>query len=268
MTPAASARYEVTFSEAARREHQEDDVIHPESAGLLDLTAFVSCYNEAAFIVRTLDDVCEALGRLELRFEIVVIDDCSSDGSAELVRRYIQAHPDIRIVLRRNLVNKGLAQNYIDGAFIGKGRYYKLFCGDNTEPVESIVEICRHIGEADMIIPNYISVEGKSRLRQWLSRAYTAVVNVVSGNRMTYYNGLPLHLRYNVMRWHPNTRGFGFQADIVCMLLDSGATHLEVSVPAMNRAESRALTVKNFLSVGHTLADIAIRRIASWFYGR
>jgi hypothetical protein len=46
------------------------------------------------------------------------------------------------------------------------------------------------------------------------------------------------------MRWHPNTRGFGFQADIICMLLEHGATYLEVSVPAINRVDSRALTWK------------------------
>ena len=70
------------------------------------------------------------------------------------------------------------------------------------------------------------------------------------------------------MRWHPNTRGFGFQADIICMLLDQGATHMEIEVEAINRAQSRALTVKNVLSVGHTLLDILVRRAANRVYRR
>jgi hypothetical protein len=41
------------------------------------------------------------------------------------------------------------------------------------------------------------------------------LVNLVTGNRLHYYNGLAVHLGHNVMRWHPNTRGFGFQADIL-----------------------------------------------------
>lgn len=267
-TPGAPA-YEFTLSAASLRDHREEVLLRPELRDTtLDLTCFVSCYNETAYIVQTLADITGALHQLGLSFEIIVVDDCSTDDSAARVRAYIAAHPDERIILRRNLVNRGLAQNYIDAAFLGKGRHYKLFCGDNTEPPESIARICRHIGKADIIIPHYVSVEGKSGARKLLSGAYTGLVNLVSGNAVPYYNGLAIHMRYNVMRWHPNTRGFGFQADIICMLLDQGATYVEVDVEAINRTESRALTVKNFLSVAHTLLDILIRRLARSFYSR
>lgn len=263
-----AAPYEFVLSESIRRERCMEELLHPETAGQLDLSAYISCYNERDHILQTLDDVRQALSELGAAFEIIVIDDCSSDGSAELAAAYIREHPGERIMLRRNLVNRGLAQNYIDGAFLARGKYYKLFCGDNTEPRESIKKICSRLGEADMIIPNYSFVEGKSGFRQFLSGAYTGLVNLVSGNRLSYYNGLAVHLRYNVMRWHPNTRGFGFQADIICMLLDAGASYLEVSVPAINRGRSGALTVKNVLSVAHTLLDLLIRRISAKIYGR
>lgn len=264
-----SPRCEFTLSAASLGDHRQELLLRPELRDTtLDLTAFVSCYNEAEFIVQTLDDISTTLRHLGLSYEIIVVDDCSKDDSVERLRAYIAAHPEERIILRRNLVNRGLAQNYIDTAFIGKGRYYKLFCGDNTEPPESIVKICSQIGKADIIIPRYVSAEGKSGARKLLSRAYTALVNLVSGNSVPYYNGLAIHLRHNIMRWHPNTRGFGFQADIICMLLDQGATYVEVDVVAINRTESGALTLKNVLSVAHTLLDVMIRRLARTLYGR
>ena len=261
-------RYELTLSQAAGRLHSEADLLDPTTSAPLDLTAFVSCYNEAALIVNTLDEVRTALSDLPIKFEIIVIDDCSKDDSAALVSRYIGEHPETAIVLRRNLVNQGLAQNYIDGAFMGKGKYYKLFCGDNTEPVESIRQICALIGTADIIIPSYSYVEGKSGARMLLSRSYTMLVNLISGHRLKYYNGLAVHLRQNIMRWHPNTRGFGFQADIICMLLDKGATHTQISVPAVDHGVSRALSMHNVLSVANTLTDLLIRRIASMVFHR
>lgn len=261
-----SVLYEITLSEAAKLEHSEHLLKNPDTASSLDFTAFVSCFNEASLIEQTLEDIRLALRTTGLSFEIIVIDDCSQDKSVEKILKYIASHPEDQIILRRNLVNNGLAQNYIEAAFHGKGCYYKLFCGDNTEPRETIVNICRLVGRADIIIPNYSSVEGKNSFRKWLSNTYTHLVNLVSGNRISYYNGLHVHRRYNIMRWHPNTRGFGFQADIICMLLEQGASYLEVSVPAINRSESRALTWKNILSVGHTLIDIMIRRLARRVY--
>jgi glycosyltransferase involved in cell wall biosynthesis len=265
--PGAVTPHEITLSEAARETYTERTLAQPDAASSFDLTAFVSCYDEAEFIEETLETIRSALSEVGVSYEIIIIDDCSRDNSAEQIRRYIARHPQDRIMLRRNPTNKGLAQNFVDGAFLSKGRYYKLFCGDNTEPHDSIVKICKLIGRADIIIPNYSSVESKSGFRKLLSRAYTTLINFASGYRLGYYNGLSVHLRFNVMRWHPNTRGFGFQADIICMLLDQGATYLEVDVPAINRRPSRALTWRNILSVLHTLTDIVIRRFARQVYG-
>jgi glycosyltransferase involved in cell wall biosynthesis len=198
-------------------------------------------------------------------YEIIIIDDCSSDGSADLVEDHIRAHPEERILLRRNKVNRGLAQNYLDAAFIGKGKYYRLICGDDAEPRDSMIAVFRSIGQADMLVPYYTVSEGRSFYRQVLSSAYSRLVNLISGFHLRYYNGLAVHLRYNVMRWHPNTRGFGFQADIICMLLDQGMSYKEIPIRALERkgGESRALTFRNMLSVAHTLIEIIIRRISN-----
>jgi glycosyltransferase involved in cell wall biosynthesis len=269
MKSSASNTFEVFLSDAAGSYQDPEALLHLGVATYaVTLTAFVSCYNEEEYIVQTLDDICTALRVAVPSFEIIVIDDGSRDQSISLVKRYIEQHPQENIILRRNLVNRGLAQNFIDGAFIGKGEYYKLFCGDNTEPPDSIISICQLAGQADIIIPNYSNVEGKHGFRLWLSNTYTGLVNLVSGNRVGYYNGLHLHRRQNIMRWHPNTRGFGFQADIICMLLEHGATYIEVSVPAVNHAPSRALNWKNVLSVSYTLANILLRQLAIRMYGR
>jgi hypothetical protein len=119
------------------------------------------------------------------------------------------------------------------------------------------------MGHADMIIPYHVSSEGKSLYRRSLSNVYASIVNLISGFRLHYYNGLAVHLRYNEVRWHPNTRGFGFQADITCMLLDQSFSYRKVPVISIERRVqgSNALTFKNGLSVAHTLVDLIFRRL-------
>lgn len=262
---------EVVMTPAAAKFHTPESAIGPAREGAIELTIFISCYNEEPYIIKTMETVRGALveaGRPD--YEIIVIDDCSSDRSADLVANYIHAHPDERVLLRRNKRNQGLAQNYFDAAFIGKGKYYRLICGDDAEPMDTMVAVFREIGQADMLIPYYVSSEGKSFSRRALSNTYSTLVNFISGFRLHYYNGLAVHLRYNVMRWHPNTRGFGFQADIICMLLDQGFTFKEIPVRTIERKKSgsKALTFKNMLSVFHTLVDIVIRRISNNVYRR
>lgn len=260
---------EVTMTPAAAEHHTVESVLTPARESLTDLTIFISCYNEEPYIITTLETVKAAIAEAGgISYEIIVIDDCSIDSSADLVEKYIRSHPGDRILLRRNKVNRGLAQNYFDAAFVGKGKYYRLICGDDAEPKDTMVAVFREIGQADMLIPYYVSSEGKSLSRRMISNTYSSLVNFISGLNLHYYNGLAVHLRYNVMRWHPNTRGFGFQADIICMLADQGFTYKEVPVRTIERkkGDSKALTFKNMLSVTHTLIDIIIRRISNKIY--
>lgn len=267
-SPRMSAEVMMTAPAAAMR--ASAPALSSESESALDLTVFVSCYNESPHIARTLDNVVDALAQMHrFTYEIIVIDDCSKDDSPRVIADYMERHPQERIVFRRNLVNIGWAQNYIDAAFIGCGRYYRVICGDESEPKETILEVFSHLGEADILVPYYATTQGRSLYRLALSSLYTVLVNLLSGFHLRYYNGLHVHLRYNVMRWHSNTRGFGFQADLLCLLLEQGFSYKEIPVTTIERRKGRstALSVRNFLSVGHSLFDILVRRIANRVHG-
>lgn len=247
----------------------ESSPARPTSQDQIDLTLFIACYDEEENIVPTLEVVVDALKEFDFRWEILVTDDASRDRSVEVIQEYIKAHPELPITLRINPTNQGLAYNYVEGAFWGRGKYYRLICGDNAEPKETLMEAFRHLGAADIVL-FYQDQLGRSRFRKALSRSFTTLVNLISGHRINYYNGSATHLRYNVMRWHPNSHGFGFQADLVTRLLDLGATYTQVHVTAYERptGKSKALKIKNWLSVAHTLLDLVIRRIGRDFFKR
>jgi dolichol-phosphate mannosyltransferase len=261
---------DIALTAAAASLHTVDALVDPYTSAPIDLTLFVSCYNEAAYIEATLDTVSEAVKTAGLSYEIIVIDDGSRDNSREVVKDYIARHPNENVVLRANRKNKGLAQNYVDSAFLGKGRYYRLICGDNAETSDSLKAIFKTIGEADILVPYYVSTEGKGWRRELISRTYTGIINFITGNKFKYYNGLAVHLRHNVVRWHSTARGFGFQADILCLLVDLGFTFKEIPVVMIERREgaSNAITLRNLVSVGHTIFEIFNRRISNLVYPR
>ena len=236
----------------------------------IDLTVFVACYNEEQNIATTLDTVVAACREVGHSFEIVVIDDASRDRSVAIIEDYQKANPDVPIILKVNPNNEGLGSNFAEAAFIGHGTWYRLVCGDNVEPKETLVKIFSQLGKADLIIPFRPDESSRSGFRQLVSRTFTALVNFTSGHNIQYYNGLPLTRRYYVMRWHSNAHGFGFQADLITRLLDRGVSYLEIPVTGQERAagNSTALTLRNLASVAHSLLTLLIRRVAKIVYGR
>ena len=123
-----------------------------------------------------------------------------------------------------------------------------------------------------MIMPCLIQKEvvGKTFFRKFVSRLFTFLVNLISGYKINYYNGMAIQLRYNVLRWHPSSYGFGFQADIITRLLDEGVSYIQIYSKAIDRkgVASSAMTMRNFLYVTHTLLEIAIRRLRRFLYGK
>jgi hypothetical protein len=133
-----------------------------------------------------------------------------------------------------------------------------------VEPKETLISVFRELGKADLIIPYHPPIPDKPAVRRLLSRTYTKLVNFLSGYDIHYYNGLPVTLRYNVMRWGPYSFGFGFQAELITRLLDEGASFIQIPVVATHREKTggnSAMNWRNFLSVGHTLIEILIRRV-------
>jgi glycosyltransferase involved in cell wall biosynthesis len=229
-----------------------------------DLTFFVACYNEEGDILGTFASICGAMARFDWTWEMIVIDDASADRSVELIKQYMTEHPELPIMLVVRQRNKGLGQNFIDAAFLGKGKYFKLVCGDNVDDSAQLASILSHLGEADMLLPYHSHTLNRTLFRRAVSRVYTFIVNLLSGYRLHYYNGCGVHLRYNVMRWNSNCYGFDFQADLVTRLLDQGKTYVEIPTVAGERSagQSKALAGKNFVSAAVFFLNLAIRRKA------
>jgi hypothetical protein len=113
-----------------------------------------------------------------------------------------------------------------------------------------------------MILPDYSGATGRVGGRALVSRGYTAAVNLISGNDINYYNGCALLRREDVLRWHVEATGFGFQAELMTRLIVEGRSYIQLTLPAIHHGESRAVTLRNIASVLYSLAKIAARRVS------
>ena len=232
----------------------------------VDISFFVPCYNEEANVIGAIEVLIAAAEAERLSYEILVFDDCSTDRTVAIVEDYLRQRPEAPVQLFVNPVNRGVARNFVEGAFQARGKYYRLVCGDNCEPVESHLKLIRHLGEADIIVPYYTKIGGRRLHRHIISYVYTKLVNLCSGYRLRYYNGCPIFWRYDVLRFHVETTGFGYQAEFLTRLLHERKTFVEVPLVSIDRESSGSLNPRNFLSVSSSLLTIALRRFRVYLF--
>lgn len=236
--------------------------LHADSC---DITFFIPCFNEEPNVVGAITKLISVSSELELNFEILVFDDGSSDRTVEVVEKFISDNPEVPLQLFANEANRGVAANFFEGAFCGKGRHYRLVCGDNIEPVETHKALLERIGDADIVVPYFTHIEGRPLHRHIISRSFTALANLTSGQKLHYYNGCPIYRRWDVLRFHIETTGMGYQAEFLTRLLNERRSYVEVSVESMDREGSSSLTMRNFVSVGHSLLKMSLRRLHVYF---
>ena len=131
------------------------------------ISVIVTTYNQEATIARALDSILRQ--RCSWPMEIIIGDDCSTDGTGDICRRYADLHPDsIRYV--RNLANKGVRDNYFDCLLMANGTYLADLAGDDEwcDPYKLEREL--HLMEEH---PEVVLVHTDYRLRNGLTGELT-----------------------------------------------------------------------------------------------
>lgn len=226
----------------------------------------VPCYNESLNLADTVTELAIAAREVNLsRYEIVVVDDCSTDNTLVVAQRLAAENPNILIV--SNPVNLGYGGAYKNGVKHAHGTYAITIPGDNAHPANGISPILRKAGETDIVIPYVINPEARSHMRRLISRTFTAIFNGLFGLRVPYYNGLVLY-RTNLLRSiEIKTDGFAFQAEAITRLLTAGASYsiVGVEIAEHKHGGTTAFRLKNVYRVLETILSLFFElRVARW----
>lgn len=130
-----------------------------------DSIVIIPTYNEKENIVRMLDKVFS----LERDFHVLVVDDGSPDGTADLVRQQQQQYPD-RLFLMERAGKLGLGTAYIAGFRWGLERDYQFFFemdadfSHNPDDLMRLYDACAKQGAGVAVGSRYVK---GGKLENW-----------------------------------------------------------------------------------------------------
>lgn len=93
------------------------------------VSVIVPSFNQSAHLAEALDSVANLR---DVGFELIVIDDASTDGSLELARDWIAAHDGLPALLARHPVNRGLPVARNAGVALARGEAILPLDADNA----------------------------------------------------------------------------------------------------------------------------------------
>jgi dolichol-phosphate mannosyltransferase len=215
----------------------------------------IPTYNEAESIGTILD------GLRDLDVDVLVIDDGSPDGTADIVRKH-----NVEVVERQG--KQGLGSAYRAGFSIAIERGYTYVIemdADGSHQIRDLETMMEWIGSADLLIGSRWvsdgSIENWSKFREYLSKSANRYANLLlslgvkdttSGFRI-YTSALLKKMEISTIR----SEGYCFQIEMTRRAIARGGSIAEVPITFIERAHGKS-------KMSFSIALEAVVRITAW----
>ena len=113
--------------------------------GSQDLSIVIPAYNEERRLPRTLDRITAFLKSIPLKTEIIVVDDGSSDRTAQVVAGFQEQDAAVRLV--SNGINRGKGFSVRHGMLQARGEFALFTDADLSTPIEEVSKLLEPLFE-------------------------------------------------------------------------------------------------------------------------
>nr|WP_320190510.1 glycosyltransferase [uncultured Desulfobacter sp.] len=150
-----------------------------------DISLVIPVYNEKGNITHLIARCLNVLRFLGRPFEIILVDDGSTDGSRELIRYAAEQHPEIvGILLNRNY---GQHPAVFAGLEQSSGRIVVTMDADLQNPPEEIPRLVEEIDRGVDVVGTVRQIRKDSLFRRSASAVINRLVRQATGVMMTDY---------------------------------------------------------------------------------
>ncbi|OGS55078.1 MAG: hypothetical protein A3J79_01180 [Elusimicrobia bacterium RIFOXYB2_FULL_62_6] len=216
----------------------------------MKLTVVVTVYNEKATIIRAI----QAAKDLAVDKEIIVVDNCSTDGTRELLRSLND--PAVQVVYQP--VNYGYGMSVITGIKMAKGEFLFVHNSDLEYDPACVYEMLDRSEKEglDAVFGSRLFNRRKkeSVLSILKERPFylgtvitTGLANIFYGRDFTDVIGNRFYRTASVRKIDPQTQGIGFDFEVVSKLCKYGMKLAEVPVTYASRTVGKKIKVYDII---------------------
>ena len=155
----------------------------PVTAPSVELSIIVPAFNEERRLPPTLIDIIDFFDRKGISYEVLVIDDGSSDGTAEVVRKFERVRNQVRLIQLPRNYGKGHAVRL--GVLNSRGSKILFADADGATPIqeferlESAINAGAEVAIGSRALASTDTKVATSLHRRFLGRVFNKCVNII-----------------------------------------------------------------------------------------
>ena len=199
------------------------------------LTIILPMYNEAATIKTVLQTLLDMMDTqlAHVPFELIIVDDGSSDGSAEQVRQL----EDNRLRVQQHPYNIGNGAAIKTGIRLAQGKFVLLMDADGQHQPSDIPRLLEHIDRYDMVVGARTRESDTAVHRDIANTVYNTFASYVCGRKIedltSGFRVIKTDIAKSMVYMLPNT--FSYPTTITLAVVRSGYSLKYIPIVAQKR---------------------------------
>lgn len=214
------------------------------------LTILIPALNEEQKVALTVREVLAAGRRLLDQFEVILVNDGSTDRTGAIADALALENPEVQVI--HNEQRRGVGWAFWEGIARAKFDRLTVVPGDHAYNVDGIERLFSAVGSADLIISYRTNqAHARQRRRAILSALYQRLVGLMFGFRLRDFHSTVVYPVLELRDMGMRTAGYTYQLEVLVKLLRLGMSYVEIPVilNPSGRGTSRALRPKTFFDV-------------------
>lgn len=231
------------------------------------LSIVVPAYNEAWRIGSSLEKIREFIRSKPFVIELILVDDGSTDGTPEILRKFITDFPCARVL--RNEPNRGKGYSVRRGVLEAAGEFILFTDADLSAPIEEADRLLAAIQESQLdaaigsrALKRALIGVHQPWFRETAGRLFNALVHLSTGLRIRDTQcGFKLFRRASTRRAFELQRvdDFGFDPELLFLIQRLGGKLVEVPVRWNDNPATKVHFLKDAFKMALELAQIRWR---------
>lgn len=209
-----------------------------KTESLHSLSVILPVYNEEHVIGATLERILKMLAVWMKDFEVIVVNDGSTDRTGAIVSAIMEAEPRVRVITHER--NQGYGSTLADGFAAATKAWTFFMDSDGQFDIRDLARLLPFIDEYDAVI-GYRQDRQDTWVRKFNAWGWNVVIRWVLGIQVRDIDCAFKLLRTDFLHQHPpETRGAMINAELLYRLKRAGYSYREVGVRHLPRQGGRA----------------------------
>lgn len=225
------------------------------------VSVIIPVLNELENVKKLHKLLLNSLKKADVQFELIYVDDRSSDGTYEYLKRQIH---DGHTIVHRKEGKQGKSYSLFEGFSRAKGNVFAMIDADLQYPPTAISHMVNKLEHCDIVVANR-KVYRTSLLRKFLSRGFRAVFgSLMFGLHTDVQSGLKVFTReaFEAVKFDPKSN-WTFDLEFLYKAREAGYTicNYDIIFAPRENGNSKVQFINQSVEIGSNALQVKLKRL-------